>query len=79
MPDVVTNKLIYDVLQAMQGQLAALRDDVRDLKPRLTAVEVAVGNLAATEANHYGSTAVRLDRIETRLDRIEKRLELTEA
>ena len=32
--------------------------------------------LAATEANHYATAAVRLDRIEGRLDRIEKRLGL---
>jgi hypothetical protein len=45
----------------------------------LTSLELAVGNLAATEMSHYANTAVRADRTDERLERIERRLELREA
>lgn len=45
---------------------------------RLTTLEVSVGNLAATELNHYANTAMRMDQMSERIDRIERRLELNE-
>ena len=40
-----------------------LGGDMRDVKQRLAAVEIQVGQFASTEASHYASTAVRLDRL----------------
>jgi hypothetical protein len=74
MPETVTNELIYSVLQRMQGDLAEVKLDVRDLKVRMTMVEEHVGGaLIAISGVH-----ARLDRIGDRIERIERRLELTD-
>jgi len=71
----VTNDLIYSVLQKMQGDMADIKFDMRDLKVRMTMVE-----------EHLGSTIIamsgvnsRLDRLTDRVERIENRLDLTDA
>jgi len=66
--------LVY--LRRIDAKLDRLAEDVADLKQRMTALEIQVANLAATEASHYGNTSLRIDRIEARLDRIERRLDL---
>ena len=75
MIQAVGNEPIYSVLQKMQGDLAELKFDTRDLKVRMTMVE-----------EHLGSTIIgisgvnsRLDRISDRVERIETRLDLTDA
>jgi hypothetical protein len=75
----VSNELIYETLKALQAQGAATRDDIADLKSRMTTLELSIGNLIAIEASHYAGQSGRLDRIDARLDRIERRLELAEA
>jgi hypothetical protein len=75
----VTNELIYETLKALQAQGAAVRDDMADLKHRMTTLEFSVGNLAAIEAAHYAGHSGGLDRVDARLERIERRLELAEA
>jgi hypothetical protein len=75
----VTNELIYETLKALQAQGAAVRDDLADLKHRMTTLEFSVGNLAAIEASHYAGQSGRLDRVDARLEWIERRLELAEA
>jgi hypothetical protein len=70
---------VLEQLRHIRAALEGLRDDMREVKARMTTIEIAIGNLAATEAGHYALTAMRLDRTDVRLDRIEKRLELTEA
>ncbi|MEN2785345.1 hypothetical protein ACFOKI_13005 [Sphingomonas qilianensis] len=74
MSEPVSNDLIYSVLQKMQGDLAEVKFDVRDLKVRMTMVE-----------EHLGSTIIalsgvnsRLDRLTDRVERIETRLDLTD-
>jgi hypothetical protein len=76
---VEPENLVIEHLRHIRAAIDDVRDDVRDLKHRMTAVEINLANLAAAEAGHYASTAVRLDRTDARLDRIEKRLELAEA
>ena len=75
-----------DVLDCLRAQFDRvhvrfdkLEADMGEVKQRLTAVEIQVGNLAGTEASHYGATMLRLDRVDQRLDRIERRLDLAEA
>lgn len=75
----VTNELIYETLKALQAQGAAVRDDMADLKSRMTTLEFSVGNLMSIEANHYAGHSGRLDRVDARLERIERRLELADA
>jgi tetrahydromethanopterin S-methyltransferase subunit G len=68
--------LVY--LRRIDAAVAELRDDFRETKFRLTTLEQQVTSLAATEASHYASLSMRLDRVEARLDRIERRLDLVE-
>ena len=51
---------------------------MRDLKHRVTAIEIQLGQFVATEQSHYAAAMARFDQIETRLDRIERRLDLVE-
>jgi hypothetical protein len=46
---------------------------------KLTALEVAIGNLASTEVSHYANVALRADSTDERLASIERRLELRDA
>jgi len=66
--------LVY--LGRLDAKLDQVIESQRDQGRRLTAVEVALGNLAATEISHYANTAARNDRTDERLDPIEKRLDL---
>ena len=69
--------LVY--LRRLDTKLDRLGEDMVDVKHRLTALEVQVSQMVSTEASHYGSTANRLDRLESRIDRIERRLDLVQA
>jgi hypothetical protein len=67
--------LIY--LRRMDGKLDQMMATLGDHGRRLTTLEIAVANLAATEASHYAHTTLRIDHLSERIDRIERRLELT--
>ncbi|TPV99503.1 MAG: hypothetical protein USCAAHI_01056 [Beijerinckiaceae bacterium] len=73
------DNLVLEQLRYIRADIGSLRDDMRDIKQRMTTLEIVVGNLAGAEASHYAMTAVRADRVDGRLDRIEKRLELADA
>jgi hypothetical protein len=60
----VSNEMIYETLKALQAQSATLRDDMADLKSRMTTLEFSVGNLIAIEASHYAGQSGRLDRVD---------------
>ena len=72
------NLMLVD-LRRLDGKMDALASDMRDVKHRLTALEIQVGQLASTEASHYASTALRLDRIESRIDRLERHADILPA
>ncbi len=74
-PDNVV--LVY--LRRKDTKLDRVVEDVADIKRRLAALEVAVGNWAAAEMNRYANTAMRADRREERLDRMERRLDISDA
>ena len=71
--------LVLVYLRRLDGKLDQLIETVRDHGRRLTTLEVAVANLAATEMSHYANSAMRADQTDARLDRIERRLELHDA
>ena len=75
MADIVSNELIYSVLQKVQTDVSDLKFDMRDIKVRMTLVEEHLGNtvIAISGVNQ------RLDRMTDRVERIERRLDLTEA
>jgi len=56
------------MLRGMDAKLDCVVDEMRDMKVRMTAVEMQIGTIDS-----------RLDRIDGRLDRIERRFELVEA
>ena len=75
----MSDNLVPDILRAIRADVGEIKLDVRELKHRITAVEIAVANLAATEASHYASlAAARADRTDDRLERIARHLELSE-
>ncbi len=71
--------LVLVFLRRLDAKIDRLTDDVADVKHRLTAVEIALGSLAATEASHYANSSLRSDKFDERLDRIERRLDIREA
>jgi len=71
--------LILDHLRAIRTEMGGLRDDVRELKTRMTTVDHQIASLTATIAGNYAGTATRLDRMEVRIEHIERRLGLADA
>jgi tetrahydromethanopterin S-methyltransferase subunit G len=64
----------------MRSDIAALRDDMREVKSRLTSLETAVSGMRREGADLCADIVgqhSRYDRLLERIERIEKRLELT--
>jgi hypothetical protein len=68
--------LVY--LRRLDAKMDQIVDTLGDHGRRLTALEVAVSNLAATEASHYANTMLRIDGLSDRITRVERRLDLRE-
>ena len=79
MSDSNPANVALDHLRAIRGDLGAMKDNLADVKQRLTMVDIQLGTAVATEQSHYGQAMLRLDRLDTRLERIERRLDLTDA
>lgn len=77
MSDAPENLLLV-YLRRLDEKLDRVVEMQADQGRRLTLLEIAVSNLAASEMGHYANFSLRADRIETRLDRIERRLGLIE-
>lgn len=65
--------LIY--LRRIDEKVDLLIEDVRDVKRRLTSLEMAVAQIHGD----FAGQSMRIDRLENRLDRIESRLDIKEA
>ena len=70
-----TENLILEHLRHIRRAVDETRLDLMDLKTRVTAVEVSLGQVVTLLAAQSG----RMDRIEDRLGRVERRLELSDA
>ena len=68
-------ELILEHLKAIRASQDETREDIRELKSRVTLVEKGMAKVQEAVAGVNG----RIDRVEVRLDRIEKRLDLVEA
>jgi hypothetical protein len=66
-------------LRRLDAKIDRLIEAQADHGRRLTALELAVGNLVSTEMSHYGNMMLRIDTVSERLDRIEHRFDLKEA
>jgi predicted nuclease with TOPRIM domain len=69
------DNLIVRYLRTIDEKVDRLIDDVREVKQRLTSLEVSVAHLHGDFAAQSG----RIDKLEIRLDRIEQRLDLRDA
>ncbi|MCB1768314.1 MAG: hypothetical protein KDJ31_01240 [Candidatus Competibacteraceae bacterium] len=80
MADNVEN-LILEHLRAIRADIGGIKDDVREIKHRLTSLEAAVASIRRDNANLYGDMVdqhARYDRLAERIERIEHRLNLAE-
>ncbi|MDZ4350857.1 MAG: hypothetical protein U1A22_15130 [Xanthomonadaceae bacterium] len=72
--------LILEHLRGIRTDVGSMKDDVRELKARITTLEAGqatiiqhLGHLAGTGAEQHA----RYDRLAERIERIERRLEIT--
>jgi len=78
MPDNAEN-LVLEHLRAISSDVAAIKEDAREVKPRLGQVDIAISAIRGDLAHAEETAAiwsVRLDRVGERIERIENRLEL---
>lgn len=71
-----------DIESLVLEHLRAIRGDLRDIKDRLSNVEIQqslMGQQLGALTTAFYTSQSRLDKIEARLERIERRLELTDA
>lgn len=72
--------LILEHLRSIRTDIAGMRDDIREIKQRLSNLESGIGSLKRDTADLYSENAaqhLRYDRLADRIEKIEKRLELT--
>ncbi len=80
MADNIEN-LILEHLRAIRTDIGGIKEDMREIKQRLTSLEAAVVGLRRDNANLYGDVIdqqARYDRLVERVERIERRLDLAE-
>lgn len=73
--------LVLDHLRALRGDMAAVREDNREIKHRLHRIETGIAGLRrdqAADAETVAHLEARLDKLGDRLERIERRLDLTD-
>ena len=72
--------LILEHLRAMRADVAGIREDMQEVKQRLSGLEAGVGGLKRDMGDLYTENAsqhVRYDRLASRIEKIERRLEIT--
>ena len=69
-----TENLVIEILRKLQGEMSIMREDIRDIKVRLSSIEARLAHAHAD----YATQSVRIDRLEDRLSRIEHRLDLND-
>ena len=78
MTENVENRVL-EHLCAIRIDVSAIKDDVREIKHRITSLVGAVAGLKRHQAASYADTAdqhARYDRLAERVERIERRLEI---
>ena len=66
------DSLVLEMLRAIRGDVGGIKDDVREIKSRLTSLEGAIAGVKRDQAAAYADTAEqhsRYDRLTERLDR----------
>ena len=73
------DNLILEHLRIIRADIAGMRDDIREIKQRLSNEEGGIGGVNPDTADLYTENAaqhLRYDRLVDRIEKIEKRLEL---
>ena len=74
--------LVLEHLRAIRADIGMMKDDIREVKQRLTSLESGVAALRRDNAHLYGDMAdqqSRYDRLSERVERIERRLDILPA
>ena len=71
MPEI-TNELIYEVLKAIQADIAELNDGVTSIEPTQRAMRSHLAGLVTSDLDRHADLAA----LRARVERIERRLEL---
>lgn len=77
-----TDNLVLEHLRHIRGVVDGVRDDVRELKHRMSAVELGLASVRREIANVAETIAyqqIRIEKVEDRLERIERRLDVVPA
>ncbi|MCB1824391.1 MAG: hypothetical protein KDJ54_07375 [Candidatus Competibacteraceae bacterium] len=80
MADNIEN-IILEHLRAIRADIGSIKNDVREIKQRLTSLEAAVAGPRRDNSNLYGNVIdqhARYDRLVERVERIERRLDLAD-
>lgn len=75
------DNIVLEHLRAIRADVGTLREDMGEVKQRLTNLEVGQAAIRRDIASLYemsAQTNARLDRLDGRVTRIERRLDLTE-
>ena len=81
MPENIDN-LVLEHLRAIRADIAAVKEDTREIKARLAVVESGVAGLRRDNGDFASSIAAQhlsYDRLADRVERIEQRLNLANA
>jgi septal ring factor EnvC (AmiA/AmiB activator) len=73
--------LVLEQLRALRGDIAAVKEDTREIKTRLAVVESGIASLRRDNGDFATSIAAQhlsFDRLSDRVQRIEQRLNLTD-
>jgi regulator of replication initiation timing len=73
------DNLILEHLRALRADSAGIREDIQEIKQRLTGLEVANGGIKRDLGDLYTENAsqhIRYDRLAARIEKIERRLEV---
>ena len=73
------DNIIIEHLRAIRADIGSIKDDMREVKTRITHLEAGVAGLKRDSAHQYDESAAanaRFDRITERLEKIERRLDL---
>jgi len=77
----MSDNLVLELLRAIRGDIGVLATDMRDVKHRLTALELGVAGMRRDTAVAYELIAgsnLRTDTLTDRVQRIERRLDLSD-
>lgn len=73
------DNILIEHLRAIRADIGIIKEDVREVKTRLTHVESGIASLKRDSAHQYDEAAsgnVRFDRLTERLEQLERRLNL---